>query len=278
MISTERYIDPHSHYYLNSPSATAQKLLLYPTIIGRFSYQTGYLLKRSRFDSFLIMLIESGTCTLIIDGREVQAPKGSIVLLDCYAPHEYRADEPWTALWMHFDGLGARTYYEELSHRFGNIMVPKNLPGIHYELDSILKDFETRSDVDESVESIRINIILLYLLSVDKAEETESISGIRHAMIYIRDHFSEPIQLQDLAAVASLSPYYFSRLFVKETGVTPHRYLISMRISAAKYLLTASNLSVKEIAFQSGFKDESSFCSAFKKYEGSTPSEYRSTI
>ena len=60
--------------------------------------------------------------------------------------------------------------------------------------------------------------------------------------------------------------------------MTPHKYLITTRMSNAKFLLKTSQMSVKEIAIRSGFSDESGFCTAFKKQEGMTPNEYRNTV
>lgn len=274
MLSTEKFIAPHSHYYINTPSATAAKFLFFPTIVGRFFYEQGYDLKRNHFDSFLIMLIESGTCTLVLDSKEIQAPKGSVVLVDCYHMHEYRADVPWSAIWMHFDGIQAGTYYDYLTKEGGNVFVSKHATGIQYLMENILRDFSERDSINEPLESLRISDILTYLLS-DTQRHSSRPTGVQKAVIYIRDNFAKPLRLSDLAKTASLSPYYFSRLFTKETGVTPHQYLIATRLSAAKYALTTSDLTVKEIAFQCGFNDESSFCSAFKKYEHTTPTEYR---
>jgi AraC-like DNA-binding protein len=75
--------------------------------------------------------------------------------------------------------------------------------------------------------------------------------------------------------MAGLSPYHFNRKYKKETGVTPHQFLLSTRISAAKYNLSNSNMTISEIALSCGFIDESAFCYCFKKREGITPNEYR---
>ena len=57
--------------------------------------------------------------------------------------------------------------------------------------------------------------------------------------------------------------------------MTPHRYLIATRLNSAKFLLRTNGMSIKEIAYASGFNSESSFCSTFRKWEKVTPSEYR---
>ena len=88
----------------------------------------------------------------------------------------------------------------------------------------------------------------------------------------------QELSLEDLAAQAALSPFYFSRLFKRETGFSPHRYILAARIGNAKFLLQSTGDSVKRICFTVGFTSESSFCTAFKKETGLTPSEYRARV
>ena len=92
---------------------------------------------------------------------------------------------------------------------------------------------------------------------------------------YIGEHFAEDISIDELAQVAGLSQYHFIRSFRKETGFTPHEYLINIRINTAKYLLKNSQLSIKDICYQAGFSCESVFCSTFKRQLKMTPTEYR---
>ena len=94
----------------------------------------------------------------------------------------------------------------------------------------------------------------------------------------MNEHFRENLRLEEISDSVSLSPFYFTRIFSAETGLTPHQYLIATRINTAKYLLTTGTSSIKEIAFQTGFHSESSFCSTFRKREGLTPSAYREKI
>ena len=102
--------------------------------------------------------------------------------------------------------------------------------------------------------------------------------AINQAIDYILQHIEEKLTLNEVAAHCYFSPYYFSRLFKKETGFSPHSYVITTRISNAKFLLHSSDLSVKSICFATGFTSESSFCTTFKKETGMTPSEYRAKV
>jgi AraC family transcriptional regulator len=75
-----------------------------------------------------------------------------------------------------------------------------------------------------------------------------------------------------------LSPYHFARTFKQSIGLPPHRYLTSRRIEKAKNLLAKPTMSVTEIGLGLGFSEISSFTTAFRKYAGLTPTEYRRSL
>ena len=92
---------------------------------------------------------------------------------------------------------------------------------------------------------------------------------------YIEARLDEEISLQDLAAVAQLSPFHFARAFKESFGEPPHRYLVVRRMERAKALLKDSALTVTEIGLMLGFSETSSFTAAFRRLVGTTPSNYR---
>jgi AraC family transcriptional regulator len=78
--------------------------------------------------------------------------------------------------------------------------------------------------------------------------------------------------LEQMAAVVHLSPYRFARQFKAATGLAPHQYVISRRVERAQDLLrTDSGLGLAEVAFRSGFANQSHFCFHFKRIVGVTP-------
>lgn len=279
MISYETHILPNSDYYVYTPSTLAKKLFFYPICIGSFRYDGGYRLARDSYDSFLMMYILKGTCFVTVGSHTMQAMAGQLILLDCYAPHAYGTDSGFEALWIHFDGPMARSFYETIVSEKGSLLYPAHPDAIHRSLYDIYDTFRSRAPIAEDQISGTITNILTDLLF---SENTQQVSGqtqigISEAISHINKYFYKSITLQELADIAALSPYYFSRVFARETGMTPHKYLISTRMANAKFLLKTSQMSVKEVAFHSGFSDESGFCTAFKKQEGMTPKEYRSS-
>lgn len=88
---------------------------------------------------------------------------------------------------------------------------------------------------------------------------------------YSNRHYST----QSAAKEANLSKYYFIRAFRNETGKTPYRFLLDVKINKAKELLKENNYTVTEIYFLCGFINHSHFATTFKKKVGMSPSMFR---
>ncbi|MEG4942592.1 helix-turn-helix transcriptional regulator [Microcoleus sp. F4-D5] len=76
---------------------------------------------------------------------------------------------------------------------------------------------------------------------------------------------------KELAGIAQLSPYYFSRAFKQSVGISPHQYVIQQRVERAKQLLLQGNMSLYEIAIACGFTHQSHLTRHFKRLTGVTP-------
>ncbi len=93
---------------------------------------------------------------------------------------------------------------------------------------------------------------------------------------YIDENYAYDIALEDAASFSGFSKFHFSRLFKEYMGCTFYDYLIGQRIKATEVLLTRDDLSITDIALQSGFSSISTFNRTFKLKKGCTPGEYRS--
>jgi len=98
---------------------------------------------------------------------------------------------------------------------------------------------------------------------------------LRQVLQFIDAHLDQPINLTQLAAVASLSPFHFHREFKRSTGLTPGKFILEARIKRAETLLRDSDLPLAQVAIQVGFADQSHFTVAFRKVTSMTPRTYR---
>lgn len=101
---------------------------------------------------------------------------------------------------------------------------------------------------------------------------------IEWALTYMARNLPYPLDMNDLAKRANLSPGGFTRLFKEETGQTPLYHLNEKRISRACELLHDRDLSLEEIAEQCGFANRYYFTRVFKKYRSNTPGAFRAML
>lgn len=97
---------------------------------------------------------------------------------------------------------------------------------------------------------------------------------IVQATLYIDTHFSEEIDLGNIADEACFSKFHFLRLFKKIYGKSPHQYLTTVRMEQAKKFLE-KGYSVQDACTLSGFDSSSSFSGLFKRYTSLSPSAYQ---
>ena len=92
---------------------------------------------------------------------------------------------------------------------------------------------------------------------------------------YIAASLEENISLSQLAAIAGMSPHYFSELFKQSTGRSPRSYVLQQRIERAKQQLRDPKRSIIDAGLDAGFQNLSHFARMFRKLEGTTPSKFR---
>lgn len=111
------------------------------------------------------------------------------------------------------------------------------------------------------------------MINTANAAKTEDVS--EKAKKYIDQHYKEDISLDDLSGMYDISPFYFSKVFKTQTGVTFTDYITGVRVARARELLENKNLSMKEICSEVGYSDPNYFSRIFKKHTGVTPTEYK---
>jgi transcriptional regulator GlxA family with amidase domain len=92
---------------------------------------------------------------------------------------------------------------------------------------------------------------------------------------WIRANLQKEITVKELSERYNYNSDHLSRLFKKHLGVTPIKYVNAVKVLKAKELLSLTDKSIKEISYETGFKDEKYFMKLFKSAESLTPTEYR---
>ncbi|MBA7699395.1 HTH-type transcriptional activator RhaR [subsurface metagenome] len=148
---------------------------------------------------------------------------------------------------------------------------PRELLGVN---SSYLKDFhEIQDDINLSHWLTRW-LEAFINTSIEYPHITTPVS-ISLALEYMKNNLTHPIARDEVARLCNMSPGYFSRIFREKTCYTFTELLNKFRIEHACSLLHETEMSAFEIAFDSGFNDQSYFNKVFRKYRGKTPKEYR---
>jgi len=111
----------------------------------------------------------------------------------------------------------------------------------------------------------------------DRFTETQSAGAraVQLACEYVQENYARDFSLADVASHVHFSPYYFTRLFKAETGMTLGEYRTNVRLSRATDLLVGTDLPVRSVAEQVGYRSYHYFATRFKEKFGTTPNQYR---
>jgi AraC family transcriptional regulator len=147
-------------------------------------------------------------------------------------------------------------------------------------LGSVFREAESRSAsagllVDAA--ALAIAALLLGDQLPSRDDEIPKLDAIRlaRAIDVIESNLAINLQLNELAAVACISSYHFARSFKAATGLTPHSYVQSRRITRAKELLARTRAPIAQIAADVGFASQAHMTDVFREKVGATPARYR---
>lgn len=256
-----------SHMYFYTPSQNAKRLLYYPIAVGNFYCNSDYNVQRNRYDSILAIFVLNGSITFEQDGI-FTAEKNEIFLVDCYRPHRYYVSDNAHTLWLHFDGNNSREWFDEIG--------TKKLQSDSKIADCFLEIIDNiKSNKNEYKISSNLYSLLCKIAAAESYIPNERFEIITTAKKYVEYNYHLQITVDDIAKSVNLSGSYFSKLFKESTEISPYEYLLSVRLEKAKELLHKTNLSISQIAFQTGFNSDANFIYFFKKQTGLSPLKFR---
>lgn len=257
--------------------------------------------------SFEISFFEGdieGKYVLVENGREYPFVPGDVFLFRSNERHCFCSDRVGQNAWcngMHFFpellwstgnyrlNFQHRQFFSLYNTSFCN-KVPRETR-LAEKIRALMYQIKTEMDVDQTGSTLATQAYFaLLLVELARTGETESkavdlgkhgklnedsILRLEQARAYIESHLSEALTLSQVAAVAVMSPSYFSTQFKKMFGFSVWDFVISRRIDRARNLLESTAQSVLEIAQDCGFRNGSNFNRAFRRVMGCSPTEFR---
>lgn len=231
---------------------------------------------------YVIGFIEKGNRLLLCKNKEYTIEPGDLILFN---PRDNHTCEQIDGQTLDYRCINIQS--EIMSKAVFEVTGKEYLPYFtqpvifHSELVSVLR--ELHQMVMQEEKDFRKEEIFFFLLEqlIEEYTEQEAVTKnvkqsneVRAICEFLEQHYMENITLDDLCSLTGLSKYYLLRCFTKQKGISPYSYLETIRIGKAKELLEQGGLPI-DVAFQSGFTDQSHFSNFFKKFIGLTPKQYK---
>lgn len=241
-----------------------------------YSLDKPYCVNRNYMDAFMLQYIISGELNFKFRGKTFTAMENEVVLLSCQEKNLYWSEKPATVKWFHFNGKAVSPLLEYIYEKnngtgyFRKDHAKKIENYVDCIIDAIRKNRSNSFHLSHYIYSILCELATPPEYAKSPAEKT-----IQSAITFIQDNYNKPISVSDIAKSINLSVYYFTRLFTKYMHTSPHNYLLTIRLEAAKRILIYTFDDVETISLRVGFESASHFIRAFKKANNITPSNFR---
>lgn len=276
MLTSERGVLPGSDYYLGGDSIINSDLHIHLVSCGYHHCVEGYEIDRNYLDALLVAFIQDGTFRLRYEGEDYLAKAGDAIIIDCRKPQCYGAVEHAEFVWAHINNGNSTQLCHEINSKYGPVIRHDNIERVQEILMSILSAFRNEQSSSEYAISAQLFSMLCgYYASDFLSVRQDKNQLISSAIDYMKYHFRYNISVDDVAGSLHMSKHYFSRLFKEYTGFSPHNYLIKLRLDLAKHLLTTTQIPIRDIAFEVGYKSDMGLIMAFTEKVGISPGRYR---
>ena len=223
---------------------------------------------------YLLVLVENGEAVLYIKNRKIPFSKGDVLVMFPGERIHYKANGDWSIKWLGVNGSYADKVFDIIKVTpYHPVFTPKEYKRLS-DVASYIYDlkYDNSDYIKCKTQSLLYEFFSLLLAENNTQTSSDAVDG---AINIIKYNFNYKLNIKKIANAYFLDSAYFSRLFKKETGLSPKKYILNLRIEKAKDLLTSTNYSVKEISTTVGYADSLYFSKTFLKETGFSPTQYR---
>ncbi len=267
----ERGVLPQSDIYIHNPSLICKDYFYQLLCTGHYYCTLGYGVRPNTLDSYLLCYVVKGTlCASLVNGEKLTLTEGSLGIMNCYERPSYWAVENVEFYWIHFDSHNIRELYSNMERHSVRLQDRSQAESL---FSSLLSVFEKgRQPRDAAVNKTITDILTLFFYDESSAESSPKFEEVIN---YIYNNIDRRISNASLALMVNMSEFHFIRSFKRETGLSPHEFLLKARANTAAFLLKATSLSLSEITYKCGYANEAAFSNSFRSIMGTTPLKYR---
>lgn len=235
-------------------------------------------------DFYEMELILSGDTKTEINGKIYSLPQGSMVLVTPSDVHSYfDMGRDVEVLNLVFASKSLEYNSFASSVLSGDSIVcklpPKAFESMQFLINKISEESRTDRLLNKRYISNLLSCLIIELKRIKKeegiSENGDAFNTVRKAIVFIRNHFKEPLTLEDVAKFMNVSPVYASRIIQATLGYGFKEYLMDLRLAYAASMLIYTEESISNIAYFAGYNTASYFARGFRKKYGVSPAEYR---
>lgn len=256
---------------------------LLPTDAGYFPRAKGHFRERTHgVDQAIFIYCVRGCGWCELGGTRHAVRPGEVLVVPPVTPHIYGADEkrPWTIHWFHMQGTLVPEYLAELNVSPANPVVflgddPQWLALFEEMLDAMGHGYTQQQLLQASHALVHLLAVTVRHRHESWREQPDAPQKVAQTIAYMKQHLDQALQLDALAALASLSRSRYTALFKEQTGYAPIDYFNRLRMHNACRLLDTTELSVKAVAARLGYEDPLYFSRMFRLVNDASPMEYR---
>jgi AraC-like DNA-binding protein/quercetin dioxygenase-like cupin family protein len=281
---------PETYFVVSNPEPEAMNGLAV-LFAGHSQTKPGHQLGPKVVDYYLLHHVLSGRGEFAVRGETYVLGAGDSFLIRPDELVRYASDpaDPWMYRWVAFRGDGAAALLQAAGFTPQRPVVHTGAsPRPGRRIQAIERAFRSRSPGASLEACGHLQLLLAACRNALPAEEADSGGSaapsqaeatVRQAIQYLSAQYAEPISIELMANTLGYNRAYLSKLFKRETGLTPVTFLLRLRLDKARRLLRERlDLTTGQIAASVGFKDPLYFSKQFRQHYGQSPTEYRETV